>query len=162
MISFSINKCPFCSFIYKIEIGFGIKLGPPIAICAHCHKQINTGLFEWGKTKVEDRILFIIVTIISIIFGGYFIAAPLYVLLTHKLFIDANWRDWQFISLYSIIGAIIALLTILTITFSKEREKTDGKLITLSLFTWYINSSLWYFIILIFVLFLTYVIGFST
>jgi hypothetical protein len=161
MISFSVYKCPFCSFIYKIEIGFGIKLGPPIAICGHCHKPFSTSLVEWGKTKFEDRLLFGLVSIISILFGGYFIAAPLFILITHKAFKNANWGDWKFLSLYSVIGIIIALITVLTIAMSKKREDSNVKLISLSVVTWYINTSLWYFIILIIALSLVYIVGFN-
>ena len=149
MISIAIHKCPYCSRIYKIDVGFDDKLGPSNILCGRCHRQFTSELVEWVNFSTLDKIGFWILTLIGMIFGGYFISVGLFILFTNKLFVNENWQDWRFISLYVIMGLLFLILRIICIRLSKFRVKVSTEQQKLSILTWYVNLSTYYLSILI-------------
>jgi hypothetical protein len=137
-------RCPTCFYLTKIDIGFEDILGPPVVVCKHCQNEIKTGLQEWDALRKLVRIQYVLVSMIAIIFGSYFLAASLYILLTNNLFSDLAWSDYRFLALYSAAVLLTAVLKIEMVRLSRRRVQTDCEVVEASLLTWHMNFGLYY------------------
>lgn len=156
MLAIRLLRCPVCSFLTKVDIGFIDILGPPIFICKRCQSKVPTHLREWNALSIQGRIEYIAVSILAVIFGSYFLAASMYIALTDQLFSDSAWYDFRFLTLYIGIGVLTALIKILCVSFSKNRTKNDDGLVKVSLTTWYMNIGLYYTLAVVFLICLDY------
>ena len=162
MFSFHLLRCPGCAYWIMIDVGVEEVLGPPLIICKRCQNEVHTHLREWPALSAFSRLLYLAVSLLAAVFGAYFLAGGLYVLVTGRLFSDAAWRDPFFLALYAGFAAATALARLLFVILSLKRTRQAGPLLEVSLTTARLNAGLYYTLAVILLIVLDYFLVYQT